>query len=366
LQKSVDCMPRSPVTEIINEAGQLLRRKYGFVSADIERIIRRGYYQKIAADGSGRQFLRLCLPGFPSSIIVAPAATSAVEMAESRAMWEIGRHLHGAGVPVPEIYGWQQQKGILLLEDLGDLRLHDIVVNSRQSDSDLDFLSYYRHTIKALVKMQICGARGFLESWCWDSPRYDAKVMIEKESNYFINGFWRGVLREKENWRVNDEFEDIVKRVLLFPLCFFIHRDFQSRNIMIKGGSVKFIDFQGGRFGPLGYDIASLLIDPYAGLSKKIREELLAYYIKIVEDDYGVDGGELLMEYRLLALQRNLQIIGAFSYLSREKGKLFFEAFLMPALYSLNDILGDEPSFSQYTSLRGMAKRGVAFLEKSI
>jgi len=136
------------------------------------------------------------------------------------------------------------------------------------------------------------------------------------------------------------EFEVLAQRALDHPYTGLLHRDFQSRNILVKDGNYYFIDFQGARFGPLPYDLASLLIDPYVNLPRALQLKLLNYYVKRLSDFIAVDAGEFLDAYTYCAINRNLQILGAFAFLSRVKGKKDFETYIPPAVSSLKARLG--------------------------
>ena len=119
-----------------------------------------------------------------------------------------------------------------------------------------------------------------------------------------------------------------------------MHRDFQSRNIMIAGGLPWIIDFQGGRLGPVQYDLAALLIDPYVALPAAMRETLLAYFIERYHNRTGKPREAIGNLYRLCALARNLQMLGAFGFLVKEKNKPHFAAYIPDALESLQINLG--------------------------
>ena len=325
-----------------------------------ESLLNDRQYQSITADGSNRIFLRVQTGDAQDCIIVIPESNSSSDIAESRSAWKIGKHLHGHGVPVPELYGWDAETGVLLLEDLGDRRLHDRTIEAATNtvNDDRAVYSYYLETIKNLVKMQVLGAKGFQESWCCDTPRYDTTLMIEKESLYFLNAFWQGLLGFNAIPDVEDECRDLAQNGSRASTEYFLHRDFQCRNIMIKENRVRFIDFQGGRFGPLAYDIASLLIDPYAALTTQFQEKVLHEYMDSLGEYLPVDRKVFIRQYNLLAVQRNLQIIGAFSYLSKVRGKFFFKKYVRPALLSLDDRL-QEIVFAEYTNLKAMVRLGL-------
>jgi aminoglycoside/choline kinase family phosphotransferase len=114
-----------------------------------------------------------------------------------------------------------------------------------------------------------------------------------------------------------------------------MHRDLQSRNIMVKNGDYYFIDFQGGRMGPIEYDLASLLIDPYVSLPYPVQDQLLKYCIKKLLSFVDFDPDKFRTCFKYCALTRNLQILGAFGYLSREMGKTYFKQYIPRAVETL-------------------------------
>jgi N-acetylmuramate 1-kinase len=308
----------------------------------------------LQSDGSTRRFWRLSLGGQPCAVIVAPKSASPPELAEARAAWELGRHLRHRQVAVPDLYGWDEESGVLCCEDLGDVRLHQVV----RSNSRQELRQCYLQALEGLVAMQLGGVIDFDPGWCWDTPRYDVALMCERESGYFLHAFWNGLLGRDAAPGIEEECAAIASRAATASSEFFLHRDFQSRNIMVHKGQLRFIDFQGGRLGPLAYDVASLLIDPYAGLPPSVQEELLAEYVRLVDARRPGAGAEVAASYPYLALQRNLQIIGAFAFLWKVRGKPFFFTYLRPALLSLEQRLLD-PVFADFPVLRLMARQAL-------
>lgn len=304
---------------------------------------------QLHGDGSNRLFLRIYHLDESVCILVIPAGEGKNDLAEARSAWLIGNHLRDCNVPLPELYGWDAGSGLLLFEDLGDTRLHDFVGEKKES---------YFQVIKELVHMQCTGGEHFAKDWCWDSPKYDQELMLNRESGYFLRAFWQGLLGEESVQGVTEELEDIAERAAQSKADFFLHRDFQCRNIMIKDGAVRFIDFQGGRMGPLGYDLASLLIDPYASLSPDQQERLFDYYISCLGKYTTVELNQFIDHYNLLAFQRNMQIVGAFSFLSQVRGKVFFADYIQPALSCLASRL-EQPQFSEYPIIRSMINKGI-------
>ena len=147
------------------------------------------------------------------------------------------------------------------------------------------------------------------------------------------------------------EFEHLAANALKHAQIGFMHRDMQSRNIMAAGKKFYFIDFQAGRRGPLQYDLASLLIDPYVALPEKLQADLLDHATKLAVRRYSVDPDNFRHSYRYCGLSRNLQILGAFGFLFRVKGKDQFKAYIKPAVDSLHRLLTQMPD-SEFKTLR--------------
>lgn len=355
-------MERLADREILKRAGQLLARSDLMRFGDAEAVFSEARCASIASDGSTRRFWRVIRGDHPGCVIAAPGGTSREDLAESRAAWMIGRHLFRKGVSVPELYGWDPDTGILLFEDLGDNRLHGLIAQSRRKSCGQEYhekmIRYYQDVLDNLVVMQCRGADGFDSAWCWDTPRYDAALMIERESGYFLRAFWQGIMQQDVPAGVEEELQQIARVAGGIPADFFLHRDFQSRNIMVKEEKVRIIDFQGGRCGPLAYDLASLLIDPYSNLTQNVQDRLFDFYLDTLSKHLTVDTYAFKHQFDLLAFQRNVQIIGAFSYLFAVRGKTFFKAFIQPALQLLEQRMRN-PVFDDYPRFKHMVHRAV-------
>ncbi len=324
----------------------------------------------LTGDGSNRQFWRISRHSGEKLFLAAapPVNRTDRDWQEARAAHQIGTHLHARGIPVPAQYGWNEASGLLLFEDLGDVKLHDLVAQNRNPAGTTDWsrcrpqiLPLYTQAVEQLALMQVRGAEGFDNSWCWDTPFYDYTLMISRESDYFLRAFWQDFLDQEAPPGIGEEFAHIASTGAQAAAHFFLHRDFQSRNIMVCDGRVRFIDFQGGRRGPLGYDLASLLIDPYTTLPISWQEELLQTYLQAISSIHCVNPAQFSTEYNFLALQRNLQIIGAFSFLSNERGKSFFSSYIIPSLVSLAERLR-MPALHSLQILPRMVDKGLKLL----
>ena len=303
--------------------------------------------RELVPDGSNRRFFRLSGQDLPKMVAVLPPEHDQRGQAEAAAFAVIGRHLYRVGAPVPELYGFDPASGLTLCEDLGDRRLLEQVAEQGAEHS----LPYYESAVRLLARMQIRGSVGFDPAWCWDTPRYDRQLMIERESNYFLRACCTDLLGLAfERRAVEADCARLADEAAKAPAHFFLHRDFQCRNLMLTQGAVRFIDFQGGRLGPLAYDLASLLLDPCAALPESMQDHLVLVYLEELGGELPYDSAQFRHEYLLLALQRHLQVSGAFAFLSQVRGKPFFARYLEPTLALLDRLLA-KPEAAGYAAL---------------
>jgi aminoglycoside/choline kinase family phosphotransferase len=337
-------------------------RKEGFIDNSKEFTL-----SPIAGDGSSRLFYKIKTGATASFCGVLPDNENATKgMVEAHAAFHIGSHLRKRGIPVPAIYAFDPENGFILFEDLGENLLYDELEKKKKKDGEHvweQIKETYKEIIELLLYMQISGSVRFDRKWCWDTQRYDKKLMLEKESGYFKQSFCQDMLGMKNfSADLGHEFKQLAGRAARQPAVYFLHRDFQSRNLMIVAGEIRVIDFQGGRLGPLGYDLASLLIDPYAQIPAAVQQELLDHYMEHL-CTYGLDDLAFLKGYMSLALQRNLQILGAFAFLAGKKQKSFFQQFIQPATLSLQHLLNG-PGGDDYPHLLQLTEEILGLLDK--
>ena len=286
----------------------------------------------IAGDGSKRSFSRIShTEAGKSFIVVENMPVTDFQRKENFAYLMIGRHLYGKGLPLPEIYDYDLDNGWFILEDLGDLRLQDAVLLGNDSGRLLE------NVIELLFKTQISGIKGFKKEWCCQTERYDRFVMRRQESDYFRDSFLTGYLGIKSEWpELEGPFDHLSETASMAGSSYLLYRDFQSRNIMIHHEKkIGLLDWQGSRFGPLGYDLASFLIDPYINIPHDEKERLYGLYLSLLQEYDASMTRDFERYYPYLAIQRNLQILGAFSYLGKVQGKAYFKAYIPSAVKSL-------------------------------
>ena len=225
------------------------------------------------------------------------------------------------------------------MEDLGDVYLQDAVSKDREKNHTL---TWYRQIIRLLVQMSINAYQDFRPEWAHQTPQYDRSVVLERECRYFVDAFMKGYCGLEADFdTLAAEFGLLADRIMDLAYLGFMHRDFQSRNIMIHADQFYIIDFQAGRIGPVQYDLASLLIDPYVQLPEAIQAKLVSDCLDAYRRNVSCDPRKFAAGYRYCALARNLQILGAFGHLSINKGKTYFKNYIPAALGTLKKVLSD-------------------------
>ncbi len=293
----------------------------------------------IPADGSDRHFFKVQWKG-KVALAIEPSPGD-IGIPEAYSYVAIGDHLARAGIPVPRTYDFDRETGMILSEYLGERCLQREILELISKGDWSGVRSSYREVLSLLARMQVIGSRGFNPEWCYDSQYYDSRLAMEREAFYFLSSFVRGFMGHNRTPGVEDELRRLAIQVdLISGKEFFLHRDFQSRNILVQDGALRIIDFQGGRLGPLGYDVASLILDPYVALPEAIRSELLYIYLEEL-DGLGIvlDRDIFEKEFRLLALLRTMQTLGAYSYLYLLKKRPFFSPYISPALSNMKALL---------------------------
>ncbi|MBN1255025.1 MAG: phosphotransferase [Deltaproteobacteria bacterium] len=307
-------------------------------------------WQEIAGEGSGRLFYRVTAKDGSWVIMVHEhPPTNQRGVTENDSFLYIARHLRGKGLPVPEIYHHDMTRGWFIMEDLGDCHLQTEVMGMKGDRGRL--IKTYHRIIDILIRVQVEGGKGFDLARTHNVP-YDQRFMLAWESGYFHYIFLNGYLGlDIPDEELREEFEALALRAAGAPGNHFLYRDFQSRNIMVRDNELGLVDFQGGRLGPLQYDLASLLLDPYVELDEEMQDELLEYYLGHIQERIPIDPREFRTLYPFVAIHRAMQVLGAFAFLTKAKGLCFFQSYIPPALRGLRTLLGDT-CFDPYKKLR--------------
>ena len=258
--------------------------------------------------GSGRKIIRLS-SGDSSAIGVLHNVRE-----ENVAFLEFSRHFRKYGLPVPQIFAEDLDRGAYLEEDLGDTTLYEFLSQHRSAENlDPETVEAYRKVVDLLPRFQIEAGRDLNYEVCYPRAVFDAQS-ISWDLNYFKYYFLKlaGVSFNEQS--LEDDFARLTKFLLSTKLDYFLYRDFQSRNIMLRGAEPFFVDYQGGRKGALQYDIASLLYDAKADLPPALRQQLLDRYIDRLADFTEISREEFMRHYYAYVYVRIMQALGAYGF----------------------------------------------------
>ena len=311
--------------------------------------------QALTGSASHRRYFRLTGPDGRSLIGV-----EGTDADENRAFLTIDRHFASKGIRVPAVLAVD---GLCYLqEDLGSAVLYDALSAGRNSGSyNPDEVALLKKTLTALPKIQVEGARGLDFSVCYPQPSFDAR-MVDFDLNYFKYDFLKLSGLEFNEVFLQDDFDRLRADLLAEPSDTFLYRDFNARNVMLVDGDPYFIDFQGGRKGPVHYDVASFLWQARSRYPEALREELLQTYLEALRAYMPVDEVHFRGRLRLFILFRMLQVLGCYGYRGLWEGNPAFSSSIPPALEIVRNLL----PFKDYPYLSEVLKsvsEGVFFPE---
>jgi aminoglycoside/choline kinase family phosphotransferase len=255
--------------------------------------------------GSDRRYFRLA----SETESVIGAYNPDVE--ENRTFIYLTQHFGGKDLPVPQVLAVSGNQEFYLLSDLGDTSLFDHIVNiDWEQEPQVELL---KKTIALLVRFQIDGAVGLDFTKCYPKSEFDLQSVMW-DFNYFKYSFLKPSGIKFNETKLDDDFLAFANLLLSQPTGYFHYRDFQSRNVMLIGDNPYFIDYQGGRRGPLLYDMASFLYQARAKFSEAIRDEMLLFYIDEVAKRIEIDKVKAQSVFPAFALFRVIQTLGAYGY----------------------------------------------------
>jgi aminoglycoside/choline kinase family phosphotransferase len=279
--------------------------------------------------GSGRNIIRLANDQHSAIGILYGVRE------ENAAFLEFSRTFRRNGLPVPQIYEEDLDQGAYLEEDLGDLTLFQFLTEHRKSDEILpDVIEVYRKVVAFLPRFQVEMRNKINYKVCYPRATFD-RQSIAWDLNYFKYYFLRLAGIPFSEQALENDFSRLTKFLLSVDREYFLYRDFQSRNVMLVGGSPYFLDYQGGRKGALQYDIASLLFDAKADLPPELRQQLLEHYLDTLETFLPIDREIFLHYYYAYVYARVMQALGAYGFRGFYESK---PVFLQSVPYALKNI----------------------------
>ena len=301
---------------------------------------------ELPTSGSHRRYFRL--KGGNISIV----GVIGTSLEENRAFVAISRHFKEKGLNVPTVLAVSEDGMSYIQEDLGEKMLFDLIAQGRDSG----FYNSYEsnllcRTIEQLPKIQFKGAEGLDWNVCYPQKEFDAR-MVDFDLNYFKYCFLKATGLEFNEGRLQDDFERLKAELLKDSDNTFLYRDFQARNVIIRDGEPYFIDYQGGRRGPIYYDVASFIWQARARYPDELKEELIRTYLRSLRSFLPVDEDHFRERLRLFVLFRTLQVLGAYGFRGYFEKKPHFLASVPFALDNLRSLL--RIPFSDYPYLNSI------------
>lgn len=290
----------------------------------------------LGANGSSRRYYRL------SGDAVTAIGCIADDLRENEAFFAFTRHLHTKGLPVPELYLVANDRRHYLQQDLGDQTLYGLLFEKKRQGGgfDAEMLELYKKVLVDLAAIQQAGAD---MDFSLAYPRSDFdRQSILWDLNYFKYHYLKLQHIPFDEQLLEDDFNTLTEFLLQADCNYFLYRDFQSRNIMVKDGTLYYIDYQGGRRGAAQYDVASLLYSAKSDLPEVIRMELLNHYLD-VRGFKGEERRRWLEHFWGYVLVRILQTLGAYGYRGLFERKDYFIQSIPLALNNLRNLLHDHP-----------------------
>lgn len=286
-----------------------------------------GGLEPITGQGSDRRFWRLRAPGWTAVAMRSPDDDPEFERGLT-----ITRFLGAEGLGAARLLAVHEPQHTLLAEDLGRDTLNVLAAGPGRDAA-------YAQVIDHLLQLQAATAAAVAR--CPEAvDRTLDRGVLAWETGYFRNRFLAGHLGlpAEALAPLDAEFDALNEAVAAQPLV-LLHRDFQSQNILLQDGRVRLVDVQGMRLGPVGYDAASLLWDPYVDLPHELRSRLLERFARGAAQQWGLEPSAVGAWVLAAGLQRLMQALGAYGFLGHVKGKPAFLQHIPRGVANLQDLL---------------------------
>ena len=297
---------------------------------------------ELPSSGSNRRSFRIS----GSGITLIGAKGTSIE--ENIAFMEIAKHFKLKGLPVPQVLCASESKEFYLQEDLGDITLFNTIQQGREtSNFSPDEISLLKKTIATLPKLQFEGGKGLDYSICFPQPEFDERN-VWFDCNYFKYCFLKTTGIEFSEIKLHDDLTKMAADLLEDGNEeVFMYRDFQARNVMLVNDNPYFIDFQGGRKGPLYYDLASFVWQAKANYPTELKETLIETYREALKPYKDIPKDEFYRKLRLFVLFRTMQVLGAYGFRGYFEKKPHFLQSVPFAIDNLRKLINEQP-FTEY------------------
>ena len=305
--------------------------------------------QQLTPAGSPRRYYRLTAEGHS---LIGAVGTSPDE---NEAFAAIAQQMRRKGLPAPEVYILSDDRMRYLQEDLGDTSLFSLITEAQHrggyEEADMELL---RAVMRLLPDIQWLTAEGFDFAACHPSPELNHRG-IQWDLHYFKYCFLKATGMEFDEEQLEDDFDRLANILLKDKDDCFMCRDFQSRNVMIRDGKPWIIDFQGGRRGPIEYDLVSFLWQARARFTPTMRKELISEYLQSASRYRSFDKEVFTQRLQYFVLFRTLQVLGAYGYRGYFEHKAHFVQSIPMAIDNLRTLLA-ENNFADMPYLSAMLR----------
>jgi len=291
------------------------------------------FIQKLPQTASYREYYRI---SFNNKTVIGVYNE---DLKENQAFISFSKTFNELNLNVPKVLFTDLDNNVYLLNDLGDVTLYSLLYDKKHDyTSSPELIVLYKKALEQLQKFQIIADKKIDYSACYPRAKFDRQSILW-DLNYFKYDFLKLGRIGFDEQLLENEFQKFSEFVASVDTNYFMYRDFQSRNIMVKEEDIYFIDFQGGRKGALQYDVASLLYDAKAEIPNHLREELLNHYLDTLESDYNLNQTEFMKSYYAFVLIRIMQAMGAYGFRGLFEKKVHLIKSILPARNNLKYLL---------------------------
>ena len=288
----------------------------------------------LPGSASDRRYFRL--RGKDGATVVGVIGTSPQE---NRAFVALARHFRAKGLPVPQVLAVSGDSTAYLQEDLGDEVLLSHLTPGRESgEYSAREMELLQKTMAWLPRFQFQGAEGLDWNLCYPQPAFDGRL-VDFDLNYFKYCFLKASGLEFNEFQLQEDFERLKGHLLEEDSNTFLYRDFQARNVMVRDGEPWFIDFQGGRRGPIYYDVASFIWQTRSHYPEAVKETLIRTYLQALQPFRKMEEPDFRSRLNLFVLFRTLQVLGAYGLQGLYKRKAQFLSPIPATLQTLRGML---------------------------
>jgi aminoglycoside/choline kinase family phosphotransferase len=311
--------------------------------------------QPFPKSGSNREYYRLTSPGHTAIGVYNP------DKKENRAFVEMTRFFAGQRIPVPALFGFDPGNDVYLIQDLGDTTLFSLITGGKDSFRDTPGVrERIREALRGLAQIQVVAGREMDFSICHPYRQFGYHSMVY-DLNYFREQFLDRLGIDYSQGALVSDFQEMARWIGGADQDYFMYRDFQSRNIMLHNDRLYFIDYQGGRKGPLQYDLAAFLYQARAGLPDQFRQQMVDCYLEVARKLTPIDVREFKKFFYPIALLRVLQTLGAYGLRGLKEQKQHFIRSIPYALNNLKTLYPMVKGIDHYRELNRILQRLMYF-----